>query len=107
VTLVGQPGRAVDLSGVAPTARSNALWRVSGACRAIAPPSVGQAATALIAIINSRPQCPRGEEFEAILKKMTWVGGDGPDLLEVRAVLARLAESREAAGKLHRLGTGV
>jgi hypothetical protein len=56
------------------------------------------------ALINSRPQCPRRDEIEAILKKVIWGDTDGPDVLEVRTVLARLAESRDAAGKLHDWG---
>jgi hypothetical protein len=66
------------------------------------PLAVEQAATAIIALINSRPRCPSRDEIEAILNKITWAGAtDSYDVVEVRRVVARLAESREATGKLH------
>jgi hypothetical protein len=64
------------------------------------PLSVEQAATAIIDLMNSRPQCPGRDEIEAILKKMTWARIDGSVVLEVRRVSALLAERERAAGKL-------
>jgi hypothetical protein len=65
--------------------------------------SVQQAASAIVALINSSPRSPRQEEIEAIIANVAPSGTAPatPLLMKIRETAARLGEAFDVQGKVH------